>query len=124
MKNKKKEKLFIVMTMLLCLALFLQRMTGESWHAVLGVLFIIMIIVHICRKIGKLRYINFSIQLIDWMLMVDLAVVFLSGMLLHHLQGVETVKLLHKFCAVFLLTGMIVHIVQHRKNSRKDRHLS
>lgn len=113
--NKKKEMLFVVITMLLCLALFLQRITGGIWHAILGVLFMIMIIVHICRQIGKLKYMNSFVRLVDWMLMIDLAVVFLSGMLLHPLQGVAVIKILHKLSSVLLLAGMIVHVVQHKK---------
>lgn len=113
--NKKKEMSFVAITTLLCLALFLQRMTGEIWHVILGVLFIIVIIVHICRQIGRLKHMNSSIRLVDWMLLADLAVVFLSGILLHPLQGVFAIKILHKLSSVLLVIGMIVHVVQHKK---------
>ena len=47
-------------------------------------------------------------------MLIALAFVFLSGMLLHPLQGTLAVLILHKMSSVIFVIGMIVHVVQHR----------
>ena len=69
--NGTKGKLFMIMTLVLCLILFLKRMTGEIWHAILGVLLSILLMVHMCRKKNKLKYMNTSVQLVDWILLAS-----------------------------------------------------
>lgn len=113
--NSKKERLFMIITLILCVLLFLQRLTGEIWHAVLGLLLIIAMVVHMCRQMVKMKYKKNVIQAVDWMLIGSLAVLFLTGMLLHPLQGMLVLKILHKLAAVLFVLGIIVHMVQHRK---------
>lgn len=113
--NSKKASLFMIITLVLCVLLFLQCLTGEICHAVLGVLLIIIMVVHMCRQIVKMKYNKNSIRVVDWVLMVSLAVLFLTGILLHPLQGISALKILHELAAVFFLLGIIVHMVQHRK---------
>ena len=56
------------------------------------------------------------VQWVNVMLLVALAVVFLTGILLHPFQGVLLIKLLHKLFSVILVVGVIIHVVQHKKN--------
>lgn len=112
---KKKEKLFMAVTLALCVLLFLQGLTGEIGHAVFGILLSILVIVHMCRQITKMKYKKMPVQIADWVLMAALAVLFLTGMLLHPLQGALIIKILHKLAAVIFVLGIFVHIAQHRK---------
>lgn len=116
---KRKEKIFMAVTLVFCVLLFLQRLTGEIGHAVLGILLMILVIVHMCRQITKMKHKKMSVQMADWVLMVALAVLFLTGMLLHPLQGALIIKLLHKLAAVIFVLGILVHIAQHRKVQQK-----
>ncbi len=116
---KKKEKLFMAVALLFCVLLFLQRLTGEIGHAVFGILLTILVIVHMCRQIMKMKHKKMWVQIADWVLMAALVVLFLTGMLLHPLQGMLIIKILHKLAAVIFVLGMLVHILQHRKIQRE-----
>lgn len=116
--NEKKEKLFTIITLMLCLILFLERLTGEICHVVFGMLLLVMTLVHVCRRICKLKHKRMSVKVVDWIMMAAFAVVILSGMLLHPLQGVLAVKVIHKLFSVFLVVGIIVHVIQHKKNNK------
>lgn len=115
MSNSKNSKLFLaVITFALCVLLFLQRLTGEIWHAVLGVLLIIVATVHLCKQNAKLKHRKRSIQIVDWVLIAILAILFLTGILLHSLHEMLALKIIHKISAVLLVLGIIVHMVQHK----------
>ena len=60
---------------------------------------------------------KWSVQLVNGMLLIILAVVFVSGVLLHPFSGVLAIKILHKLSSL-LVVGVMVHILQHR--SRKE----
>lgn len=62
----------------------------------------------------KKRY----VRLVDRMILIALAVMVLSGILLHPLQGLLAIKILHKISSVFLVVGVIVHVAQHRKEGK------
>ena len=113
--NIKKEKLFVILTPALCLLLFLKSLTGEICHVIFGVLFVTMTVVHVGKQLCKLKYKKFPIRMVDWILLTALALVFLSGMLLHPLRGMLAIKILHKISSVFLAAVMIVHMLQHGK---------
>lgn len=113
--NKKKEMLFGIITLMLCVLLFFQRLTGAICHGVLGMVLVVMIVVHVCRQIGKLKYMKGSVQLVDKMLLTALAVTALSGILLHPLQEMLAIVILHKLSSILFVVATIVHVVQHRK---------
>ena len=71
--RKVSEKLFMVMTLLLCVVLFLEHFTGPIWHVVFGVILIIMTVGHLCRQMVKLRYQKPSVRLVDQVLFVSLS---------------------------------------------------
>lgn len=116
---KRKEKVFMVIMLALCVLLFCQRLTGDILHAVLGVIMTIMIVVHMCRHKGKMKYKKFSIRMFDWILIVAIVVLFLTGMLLHPLGGMFVLKILHKLAAVLFAAAVIGHIVQHVREKKK-----
>ena len=55
------------------------------------------------------------IRLVNGLLMGTLAVLIVSGILLHPLHDVLAVKILHELSAVLFILGVILHIVQHAK---------
>lgn len=114
-KNEKKDKLFLIIIFLLCLLLFCKRLTGEACHAILGLLLVSMAVVHVCIHIRKLKYKKLSVRMMDSLLFIALAVVLVSGILLHPLQGAFFILILHKISSVVLVLGMIVHVLQHKK---------
>lgn len=61
----------------------------------------------LCQKV--------SVQFVNRILLAALVVVFFSGILLHPLQQVFAIKMIHKVSSVILVIGVIVHIIQHRK---------
>lgn len=119
MNRKKQQILFGIVTLILCVLLFLQRLTGGIWHAVLGVLLIILMVVHFCRENAKLKHRKASIRITDWALIVLLAVLFLSGILLHPLHDVLALKIIHKLSAVLFVLGILAHMVQHGKSQKR-----
>lgn len=114
--KKTRENLFVAATLLLCVLLFLEHFTGEIWHVVLGVLLVVLMAGHLCRQMVKLRYQKRSVRVADEVLLGALVVLLVTGMLLHPLQGMLGIKLVHKLAAIVFVLGTIGHIVQHRKN--------
>ncbi|MGN0408243.1 MAG: hypothetical protein ACI4EJ_08280 [Bacteroides sp.] len=55
------------------------------------------------------------VKLVNMMLIAALALVFLSGILLHPLQGAAAIKILHKISSLAFVLAVVVHILQHRK---------
>lgn len=111
-RNGTRDKLFAGITSLLCLLLFCKRLTGEVCHVILGMLLSIMIVVHVGRHMRKLKYKKTSVQMVDRMLFFAFTVVFVSGILLHPLQGAFLILILHKISSVVLVLGTIAHVLQ------------
>ena len=114
--KKTRENLFVAATLLLCVLLFLEHFTGEIWQVVFGVLLVVLMAGHLCRQMVKLRYQKRSVRVADEVLLGALVVLLVTGMLLHPLQGMLGIKLVHKLAAIVFVLGTIGHIVQHRKN--------
>lgn len=113
------SKLFLsIITPALCVLLFLQRLTGGIWHAVLGMLLIIITAIHFYKQKAKLKHRMRSIQIIDWALIALLMILLLTDILLHPLHSILVLKILHKFSAVAFLFEIIAHIIQHKRTKR------
>lgn len=61
------------------------------------------------------------VQMVNWLLLADLAVAFLTGILLYPFPEVLAVSALHKLSAVLLVLGVIVHLVQHKARGIMNR---
>lgn len=112
--GKIREKIFMAVTVILCVLLFAERLTGDIWHAVFGVLLIVTVVGHMFKQKPKMQYQKPAVRILDQVLVGALIVLFVTGMLLHPLQGVLVLKILHKLAAVVLVLGIIGHIAQHR----------
>lgn len=119
MKLRTNKIFMMILPLALCVLLFLERLTGGIWHAVLGMILIIFSVVHLCRKNGELKHGKTSVRIIDWALITLLAILFVTGLLLHPFQGVLVLKIIHRLSAVLFVMGLIVHIVQHSRALKK-----
>ena len=118
MRNKKNGKLLMGIGLLFCILLFAERLTGELIHAVLGLILAVVVFVHMYRQRVKIRYEKPAARLTDWVIISALAVLVITGILLHPLHEMLILKILHKLAAVCFVIGMIVHLIQHRKGIR------
>lgn len=117
--NSKKNKIFFALTIVLCILLFAVKLTGPVWHVVFGVLLTCMMGKHTFSRWARLRKQKRALQAVDQILMASLIVMFVSGMLMHPLQGVVIVKLLHKLSAVIFVLAMLGHVAQHSPARKK-----
>lgn len=117
--SRRRENIFMAVTMILAILLFCVKLTGDIWHAVIGVMLVLMCVSHSCMQMVKMKYQEKRIRLTDEVLMGALAVLSVTGMLMHPLQGVLLVKILHKLSGMVFILGLITHILQHKKLCKK-----
>lgn len=113
--KKTNGKLLMLASIILCILLFLQPLTGDILHAIFGVLLLILILVHIGRNRKKIKYKKKSVQVVDWMIIIALIILIVSGVLLHPMRGLLALKIAHRLSAVIFLITLIIHGVQNRK---------
>lgn len=116
---KKSERLLMIITLVLCVLLFAERLTGGILHAVCGILLAVIVGRHTYVEFRKMKYKKSAVRVVDWVLVAALAVLIVTGILLHPLQGVLAVKILHKLAAVVFVLGLIAHVVQHIRKRNK-----
>lgn len=114
--KKRDGKPLMVASIVLCVLLFLQPLTGDIPHAIFGVLLLVLILVHMGKNGKKLKYKKKSAQVVDWIIVIALAVLVVSGILLHPLREALVLKMTHRLGAVIFVIGIIVHGVQNRKS--------
>lgn len=117
--NRKKEKVFMGICLLLCVLLFLERLTGEIWHAALGLILVILVVWHSYRLRKAWKGRKSSVKALDVAMIVVMAALVITGILAHPLHDVPAVRILHRLCAVLFVFGMLAHAVQHGKLKRK-----
>lgn len=116
----------MVITLVLCVLLFLERLTGEIAHVVLGMILVVITVAHLCRQMKKMKHQKLPIRVVDQILIAaTLVMVFsgimmhpLHGVMLHPLHGVMLLKILHKLSAVVFVVGIIIHMVQHKERKK------
>lgn len=113
--NKTKNKLLLLVTLILCILLFARRLTDGILHDILGLALLIILVVHLCMTMKKMKYRARSLQIVDALLLGTMTVLMVSGILLHPLHDVLIVLILHKLSAVLFVLGLIAHVVQHKK---------
>lgn len=91
------------------------KVTGPVVHVICGILLTILVAEHLFKRICVLSHMRKGIQLVDWVLIITLAIMFLSGMLLHPMGDIMWMKLAHKLSSVIFMVFVIVHSVQHVK---------
>lgn len=107
--------MMMILSLVFCVLLFAERLTGEIWHVILGAAFLILSIAHGYRYRKEMKAGKRSVRITDWVMVVSLAFLVLTGMMIHPMQGALAVKIVHKLSAVVFAAGLLVHIRQHRK---------
>lgn len=72
----------------------------------------------------KKKRTGLSIRCVNRIILAALIVVFISGVLLYPLEGVQAIKIMHKLSAVVLVVGVAVHMVQHRGSKKGNTQVS
>lgn len=118
--KKGMKILLLTVTLLLCILLFAQRLTGDVLHAILGMVLTVLLLIHTGRHIMKLRHRSMAIRIADVALFLSLLLLLLPGIVIHPMEGVMILKILHKLSGVVFVLCLVIHAVQHRGN----RHVS
>lgn len=108
----------MVITLVLCVLLFLERLTGEIAHVVLGMILVVITVAHLCRQMKKMKHQKLPIRVVDQILIAATLVMVFSGIMMHPLHGVMLLKILHKLSAVVFVVGIIIHMVQHKERKK------
>lgn len=116
--SKSKVRISLGVTIVLLVALFCERLTGEIAHALLGVAFSGIMIYHVVDRRKKLPYVPKCYLVVDYVLIISLAFIFVTGVLLHPLKSIMLIKILHKLASVVFCIATIWHVVQHKKKGK------
>lgn len=119
--NKTKNKIFFTVSLILCVLLFAIRLTGAKWHVAFGCILTCMMVKHTCTRMARMKKQKMAIRVVDQVLLVALAAMFVSGMLIHPLQGMLVVKMLHKLSAIVFILAMLGHVAQHSSVCRAEK---
>lgn len=117
--SKSKARVLLGVTIVLVIVLFCVRLTGEVVHALLGVAFTGIMIYHVVKRGKKLSFVPKRYQVVDYVLLITLGVICVSGVLLHPLKDIMLIKILHKLASVVFCIATIGHVVQHKKKGKK-----
>lgn len=115
----KNQKLFMLITLALCILLFAEHWTGQILHAAFGLILAVLVGIHTWRQIKKMKYQNTAIRLVDWILLIALTSLLITGILAHPMHNILIIKILHKFSAAIFVLGLIVHMVQHAQKMHR-----
>ncbi len=121
--KKKKDTVFLLITLVLCVVLFLVKMTGLAVHMVAGCMLLIVVVKHVCKNMLKMQYMPKKIKVVDMALLISILTLFVTGMLAHMWSGMIVIKVIHGLSGIVFCVGVIVHTVQHkpkRKGAAKN----
>lgn len=119
--KKTKNKIFFAVSLVLCVLLSAIRLTDAKWHVALGVILTCMMVKHTCTRMARMKKQKVTIQVVDQVLLAALTTMFVSGMLIHPLQGRFVVKILHKLSSVVFVLAMLGHAAQHSPAHRAEK---
>lgn len=98
---------------------FAEHWTGQILHAAFGLILAVLVGIHTWRQIKKMKYQNTAIRLVDWILLIALTSLLITGILAHPMHSILIIKILHKFSAAIFVLGLIVHMVQHAQKMHR-----
>ncbi len=115
----RKNSNLAVATGILCVLLFAIKVTGPAVHVICGILLTVVSVKHLWKRMRVLSYVKRGVQIVDWILLIALIVMFLSGIMLHPMGDLLWVKIIHKSSSLLFIVLVIVHGVQHIKRNEK-----
>jgi heme A synthase len=117
--KKTNEIVMMIATALLCCVLLAERLTGELWHVIFGVIFIILMGKHLCMQMLKKNRQEKAVRIVEDILLGALLTLLATGVLMYPLQGALVIKILHKLAALVFVVAVAAHILQHKKRQDK-----
>lgn len=114
MDKKRKTAVLKIVVFSLIVLCFFVKVTGEVVHVLLGLFLAAVSVLHIWKNRKRMKKVPFSMKLVDRILNGALAVMILSGILLHAVD-IVAFSILHKLSGAVFCIGCILHIIQHKK---------
>ena len=118
---KHKEFTFMIISVILCAALFGVKVTGSAVHTLIGFLLVVISSVHLYAKWKKYRYMPSNLRIVDQILILSFVILLVSGIASHMSAGLLIFKIIHKLSALVFCIGLIWHTVQHKQFLVKKR---
>lgn len=112
---KHKDFAFMMISALLCAALFGVKITGTAFHTLIGLLLGILSTIHLFAKWKKYRFMPVNIRRIDQILILSFLFILISGIISHLTAGLLLFNIIHKLSSLVFCIGLIGHVVQHKK---------
>lgn len=112
--SRNRYKLLTAITLILCAGLFCVKLTGGSIHTFLGLLFAVLMAVHVFGNRHRMGCTAGSMKTVSVLLLAALVLMVVSGILMHPFSGNFIIKIIHKLSGVLVVAGIIIHIVQHK----------
>lgn len=112
---KHKEFTFMMISAILCAALFGVKVTGTAVHVLIGLLLGILSTVHLFVKWKKYRFMPANLKRIDQILILSFLIILISGIVSHLTAGMLIIKIIHKLSSLIFCLGLIGHVVQHKQ---------
>lgn len=112
---KHKEFTFMIISVILCAALFGVKVTGSAVHTLIGFLLVVISAVHLYAKWKKYRYMPSNLRIVDQILILSFVILLISGIASHMSAGLLIFKIIHKLSALVFCIGLIWHTVQHKQ---------
>lgn len=112
--KKKKDTIFLLITLILCAVLFSVKLTGLAVHMVAGCMLLIVVVKHVCKNMLKMQYMPQKIKVVDRVLLISIIILFVTGMLAHMWSNMIVIKVIHGLSGIVFCVGVIVHAVQHK----------
>ena len=113
--GRNKTYISLAVSMVICIFLFCIKWTTVILHAIVGIIFIGAMLVHMGKRLKRVKYANKSKRVVDYILALDCVVLLLTGLMAHPMQGVIWIKIFHAVTSVLFVVFCIVHVVQHTK---------
>lgn len=111
----KKTYISMALCIVICVYLFCIRWTTVIPHAIVGICFIGAMLVHMGKRLKRVKYVNKSKRVVDYILTVDCVLLLFSGLMAHPMHDVIWIKISHAVTAVLFVIFCIIHVVQHMK---------
>lgn len=115
MKNLIVKRGFLILTVILCVLLLCVKFTGTGLHTIIGMVFTIFSVKHICKYFPARKNAAKQMRSIYDMLIASLVLMFASGIMAHFLKDYPWIIGIHCMSGVWFLVCVIIHVYQFRR---------
>jgi len=116
---REKTYISLAVSMVICIFLFCVKWTMVIPHAIVGTIFIGAMLIHMGKRLKRVKCTNKSKRVIDYILALDCVLLLFSGLMAHPMHEVSWIKIIHAVTACVFVIFCIVHVVQHTKKMKQ-----